>query len=275
MDSAIVKLKIKTYNDKLYFDCTNVVFSEKYRIKTFSDVYYEDFKKAVYIPLEPIAKADIKTVQTSIIENSNWKASADIMMPYFKDFGILATTKKFDRFNSNIYKNIFEHLIFDLYLVHDELFNKTYKKDTIIFQPNHGFELYDLLYVNSNGVYKKGIANEQEYNVIGIVSEVINNNEFVITTHGIIGYVSNFNSDSSILYLSESNSGKFDIYENITTQFYTPVGFITDNKIIINIMDSSMGNTLKKYQENIFNQNLTFLSNSDLKDIADEVYNSA
>jgi hypothetical protein len=40
-------------------------------------------------------------------------------------------------------------------------------------------------------------------------------------------------------------------------------------------MDSSMGNTLKKYQENIFNQNLTFLSNSDLKDIADEVYNSA
>ena len=275
MDSAIVTLKAKIHNDKLYFDYADTIFSEKYRIKDFSDVYYEDFKKAIYIPLEPIAEVDVKEIQTSIIENDSWKATADMMLPYFIDFGILAKTKKFTRFNSNIYKNIFEHIIFDLYFIHDELFNKTYKKDNVIFQPNHGFELYDLLYVNPNGVYKKGIANEQEYNVIGIVSEIIDEDEFVITSHGIIGYISNFHSDSTILYLSESNYGKFDIYENITKQFYTPIGFITDNKLIINIMDSSMGNTLKKYQENIFNQNLTFLSENDLKDIADEVYNSA
>ena len=136
------------------------------------------------------------------------------------------------------------------------------------------FFLYDVIKITENGSYTKAVATEEDYDAIGIVSEIINENEFIITTHGQIDYEFVSVSDSTVLYLSDSEPGKLVTYEDITTKFYTPIGFINGDKMMINIMDSSTGNTLKKYQEQLFNQELTYLSQEDIIEVYNEVYNS-
>ena len=199
--------------------------------------------------------------------------NANFMMPASN----MTVSVKFidqDRVNTNIYKNIFEQFVFDLFDLQNKLVNDPYERISNVFQIDHGFELYDVIKINENGTYKKAIATEEDYDAVGIVSEIINKNEFIITTHGQIDYEFVSASDSTVLYLSDSEPGKLVTYEDITTEFYTPIGFINGDKIMINIMDSSVGNTLKKYQEQLFNQELTYLSQEDIIEVYNEVYNS-
>ena len=317
MSSAIVKMNIKTNIGKIVYDVTNVIliknynnnkdysyshviFESKYRIRDLAYVYFDMLSKSSYGDFlyfdDSIAEAQVNKILYTGIEDKNWKGSAyvsrkantdikndkwyayaNILRSQTKDFGILARTKKFDRFNSNIYKNIFEHILFDLYKLQKYLVPKPYKQYNNIFQPNHGFELHDLVYMNQYGIYGKCMANNYEYDVIGIVTEILNNNEFVLMTYGEIELDENTNisSDSSILYLSDTNYGKYDVFENINSNFYTPIGFVNDNKIVINIMDSSVGDNLKLYQDQIFVQNLNFLTQQDREYVINEVINNS
>jgi len=165
--------------------------------------------------------------------------------------------------------------------------NSQHKLSNKIFQYNHGLEYHDLVYLE-NGLYKKALATEEKYNVNGIVSEIINENTFILTTFGIIEFdikelqtdsdIDSYKdiSDSGILYLSDTQEGKVTTYDKITTTFYTPVGFYINNSAIINIMDSSYGGSLNKYDDSITN-NIDFkkITEIDKNNIIQEVLNNA
>ncbi len=179
-----------------------------------------------------------------------------------------------DRVNSNIYKNILNALLFDLYSIQDSI-HDIYKQETNIIQYNHQLSLYDLVYLDNRGLYHKGLANEDKYMVIGMVSQVISANEFVLMIYGQIEVELNYESDSGILYLSDTQEGKFCPFEDITTNFYTPVGFYTGNTIMVNILDSSVGDEIKKYHDAIYEQNLPQITAQEKQSIIQEVLNNA
>lgn len=179
-----------------------------------------------------------------------------------------------DRVNSNIYKNILNALLFDLYGIQDSI-HDIYKQETNIFQYNHQLSLYDLVYLDNHGLYHKGLANEDKYMVIGMVSKVISANEFVLMIYGQIEIELNYGSDSGILYLSDTQEGKFCPFEGIITNFYTPIGFYTGNTITINILDSSVGDEIKKYHDAIYEQNLPQITAQEKQSIIQEVLNNA
>ena len=192
------------------------------------------------------------------------------------DLTISAEFADQDRVNTNIYKNIFDSLLFDLYNF-QTILNGPYKQETTIFQYNHGFRIYDLLRLNQNGLYEKGIATESKYDVIGMVTQILNDHEFVLTTYGPIETNISFSSDSGILYLSDTQEGKFCTYEELTTNFYTPIGFYTGNTITLNILDSSVGDVLKKYCDTVYEheQDLPHITETDKQNIIQEVFNNA
>lgn len=263
-----IKFKLKSSNDIVFnknlqwreinpetYYCSTKVFLK------YHDTYNDHFSLAKQVEL------------TNEIVTS-WSAYADVLSGKNTDLGTVSTLY-FLRVNSNIYKNIFSHILLELYYLQEDITSVT-KKENEIFQYNHNLELYDLVYLNSNGLYKKGLANEEQYNVIGIVSKVINQNEFILLTFGQIETNYDFNSDSGILYLSDTEPGKFCTYEELTTNFYTPIGFYTGNTITINILDSSVGDVLKKYHDKIYEQEtFTYLTESEKQDIIQEVLNNA
>jgi hypothetical protein len=192
------------------------------------------------------------------------------------DLTISAEFTDQDRVNTNIYKNIFDSFLFDLYNF-QTILNGPYKQETTIFQYNHGFQIYDLLRLNQSGLYEKGIATESKYDVIGMVTQILNNHEFVLTTYGPIETNISFSSDSGILYLSDTQEGKFCTYEELASNFYTPIGFYTGNTITLNILDSSVGDVLKKYCDTVYEheRNLPYITETDKQDIIQEVFNNA
>jgi hypothetical protein len=110
-----------------------------------------------------------------------------------------------------------------------------------------------------------------------MVSEIISENEFILTTYGPIETDINFTSESGVLYLSDTQQGKFCTFEELSTDFYTPVGFYTGNTITINILDSSVGDVLKKYNTTVYEheQDLPHITASDKQNIIQEVLNNA
>lgn len=211
---------------------------------------------------------DFVDIQSINLKNTTFKMPA-------QNITIYADSTNQDRVNTNIYKNIFETLLFDLYQIQSNL-SEPYAEQNTIFQYNHGLSLYDLVRINDSGIYEKGLANEEKYNVVGIVSQVINNNEFVLLINGQLPYNGTINSLSGILYLSDTQLGEFCTFEELTTDFYTPIGFYTDDTITINILDSSVGAKLKKYQETVYTEtNLVQLTEAEKQDIIQEVLNNA
>jgi hypothetical protein len=74
-------------------------------------------------------------------------------------------------------------------------------------QTNHLFSIGDVLRIDENSIYLKAQANNIENsNVIGIVSEVIDENNFILTTHGKIEGFTNLIS-GSVYFLSTINAG--------------------------------------------------------------------
>ena len=207
--------------------------------------------------------------------NDEWQFSANVIQSKTISLASI-TTETFKRLNSNIYRNIFENTLFDLYSIQNKIFNNRLKQNTV-FQYNHGLNLYDLVYLDNNGIYKKGLAIEGErYNVCGMVSEIINENEFILTYYGKVEIEEPLSaSDSSILYLSDTEEGKFCIYEDITSTFYTPIGFYIDGYILVSILDSSYGFPLHPYEEFQNQEGITYLTNTDVNDIIQQVINNA
>jgi hypothetical protein len=223
----------------------------------------------------------------SLSKFKNWKSDdqVEIYAAFLKDttfkmpaqdITIYAESTNQDRVNTNIYKNIFENILFDLYKIQNNI-TGVYKQENTIFQYKHNFDLYDLVYQDNNGLYKKGLANEEQYGVIGIVSKIVNASEFVLLTFGQIETNYNFSSDSGILYLSDTEPGKFCTYDELTTNFYTPIGFYTGNTITLNILDSSVGDVLKKYCDTVYEheQDLPHITETDKQNIIQEVFNNA
>ena len=280
---------VKLYDRKSY-ECrdnysNDIKITVKYYRRTFNVTVTNGFTSKNHYRWGEITKIYYKNSSNNpLVKFKNWKTDdvellisisriCNFVMP-LHNVSISAEFEDQDRFNSNIYKDMFEKEIFELY---DRLNNKYLldlltQKNNTVFQINHNLNLYDLVYLNENGVYKKGLATEEKYQVLGIVSEIINENEFVLTLYGPIDYDYNFESDSGILYLSDSIEGAFCSYEDITTAFYTPIGYYKNNQIVINILDSSIGRELKLYQDELF-KNITFnyITENDINDIVSEV----
>lgn len=134
--------------------------------------------------------------------------------------------------NTNIYKNPCEHYLFDLSvigtIIHED-------KAIQINQGNHYFQVGDVLYYNvKTQLFGKAVAvNNIESEVCGIVSKVIDNNNFIIASSGLIETDRYTFAENTVLYLSEIQPGKLvsiepsSVIKQIATQ--------TTNGIIIDI----------------------------------------
>ena len=134
--------------------------------------------------------------------------------------------------NSLIYKNPQEHHIIDL----SQLGTIMYAGGLIeINQPNHYFQVGDVLYYNiKDNIFSQAVAvNDIESEVCGVVSNVIDNDNFIIVSEGKIDTDRYTFEENTILYLSNVYPGKLvsiaptDIIKQIATQ--------TTNGIIVNI----------------------------------------
>lgn len=279
--NALFQPNIK--NVTTYYSTSNayIEYYDTYRDSFSRSPYYYNinFKSNAYVKTKAIiqntewniASTYVSSIAPITKTSDLWSTYSNVLSSYIVNLGAFSTFE-FDRVNSNIYKNIFSHLIFDVYSIQDKLITYPYKKLNSIFQMNHNFEIYDFVYIDKYGFYQKGIANSEEtYAVVGMVYEIIDEDNFVLMTNGIINNPFEFESDSGIIYLSDIEPGKCTTYENIHSMLYTPLGFHNDNKLIVNILDSSIGDTLKLYQENFISQNLARLSNQDINDIIQEV----
>ena len=134
--------------------------------------------------------------------------------------------------NSIIYKNPQDQHLFDL----SYLGILNHERKTIeINQQNHYFQIGDVLYYDiKNHKFAKAIAkNSIESEVCGVVSEIIDIDNFVIITNGKIQTTRyNFEIGTS-LYLSNAHEGKLVSIEpnNIVKQVATQI----PNGIMINI----------------------------------------
>lgn len=156
-------------------------------------------------------------------------------------------TVLFSRTNSNIYKNIFPEVVSDLSYV-NAMIGVTPTTLSDIVQSNHGFDLYDAVYLDDDGKYQKAIAeNSNKAIVVGVVTKVSSNHVFTLMSTGKFEYPALRHDDTSILYLSDKMPGKIVHYSEITNMTYVPVAIYTDNSIIIDIQQGSTGSPLAPY----------------------------
>ena len=304
--TSVVHSQIKQTNPNIYYCLTKVLTGTKVQFKNINKNLYiypaavyaegitidpEKLKKIINyggnvnyssgeLPQKNYTK-DFPTVSVPVtqeaptkISKTEWTTYVKVWSSYILDFGIVSTLDFF-RLNSNIYKNIFNHIIFDLELIQDKKFDQLEKQVFSFEQPFYELDLYDIIYLDDNGLYKKAIANRDCYDAIGIV---VNKYDGVYTVmqSGIIDNVFDFKpSMSGILYLSDTKPGKMVTYEEIDTMFYKPVAFYNDNKIVINIMDASIGDTMGSYNNNQFGVHLGHLDNYDIQAVIQEVLNNA
>ena len=109
--------------------------------------------------------------------------------------------------NSIIYKNPQDQHLFDL----SYLGILNHERKTIeINQQNHYFQIGDVLYYDiKNHKFAKALArNTIESEVCGVVSEIIDVNNFVIITNGEIKTTRYTFNPGTILYLSDAHEGK-------------------------------------------------------------------
>ena len=153
------------------------------------------------------------------------------------------------RLNSNIYKNIFPDVITDMEYMNDLIDNTpTTLRD--IVQVNHQLELYDVVYLDDNGDYRKAIAENSEKAIIaGVVTKISSNNVFTLMYTGKFDYPQWNYNDTSVMYLSDKYPGKIVHYSEISNMVYVPVAVYTNNSMIINIQQGSAGAPLEPYTD--------------------------
>ena len=158
-----------------------------------------------------------------------------------------------NRLNSNIYKNIFPEVVTDMEYI-NKIIDNTPTSTASIRQDNHNLQIGDVVYLDDDKLYKKALAeNTNKSNVAGVVSKVNSSNVFTLMNTGKIDYQHLDYTDTSILYLSDKIPGKLVHYSNISNTIYVPVAIYADNKIIVNIQQGSVGDTLAPYEQEITN----------------------
>jgi hypothetical protein len=142
-----------------------------------------------------------------------------------------------ERRNSNIYKNCYPQEVYDLSIdVHKEMYETYNNNSFIVKQTDHGFNIGNVLYVKSTGKYDKAVAeNSERIEAVGIVTTVINKNNFIITTSGKFetSVYNNF-VDGIPLYLSDDVNKSGQLISMPTT-YIKPIGIKIKNGILINI----------------------------------------
>lgn len=135
-----------------------------------------------------------------------------------------------DKLNSNIYKNPEEQHIVDLSNIGTiEVINN---QENV--QEDHYFHVGDAIYYDIQlKRFSLAIArNTIESEVIGLVSQIIDNDTFVLANTGTL-YTDRYTfTDDTVLYLSDINPGKL---VSIPPTFVKPVAIQTTNGIIIDI----------------------------------------
>ena len=109
--------------------------------------------------------------------------------------------------NSTIFKNPQDQHLFDLsYLL---VLNHE-KKSIEINQQNHYFQISDVLYydIKNHKFNKANAKNSIESEVCGVVSEIIDIDNFVMITNGEIKTTRYTFTPGTILYLSDAHEGK-------------------------------------------------------------------
>ena len=154
------------------------------------------------------------------------------------------------RKNSNIYKNIFYTVIFDVENL-DEVIARIPIGDEQFYQENHGFSVGDVLqFDQEHNKYVLACADTFEHaRVDGVVAKVHTEHIFTIFTTGKFKYhtIDNF-TDTSILYLSDTIPGKMCHYQDITNTTYVPVAVLCNDEVVVNIIRGVTGITLFPYE---------------------------
>ena len=125
-----------------------------------------------------------------------------------------------------------------------------------IIQNNHRLSVGNVVYLKSDGTYAKACAEESErIEAIGIITEIIDSNTFVLTVSG--EFQTNiFDSykNGSLLYLSEISAGA--IIEK-PIRYVKPIGIKINTGILINIQRANI-----------------YIDDEDLNDNPDESYSN-
>ena len=303
---SVVHAQTKQLNTNIYYCSTKVLTGRNVQFKNINKNLYH-YTAAVYAQNITIDPEDLKAiinyggnvnfgsgavsvlpepetvlsvsvpVRQAIItklQKTEWTTYVKVWSSYTLDFDPVSTLDFF-RLNSNIYKNIFDHIIFDLELIQDKKEEQPKPQIFSFEQYFDDLELYDIIYMDDNGIYKKAIANRDCYDAIGMIIN-INNGIYTVMSAGILDNTFNIKqSISGILYLSDTKPGKFVTYEEVDNMFYKPIGFFNDDKIIISICDASEGNTLEPYDNSLFNISFGTLDRIDIQGIINEVLNKA
>lgn len=153
--------------------------------------------------------------------------------------------------NSTIYRNPYNQLIFDL----SQLGTVSISTNNIIkiTQEKHLFQVGDILYYDiKEKKFSKAFAiNDIQSEVCGVVSEVLNNDNFIITGEGLIETNRYEFDEGTILYLSDVYPGKLvsippsDIIKQIATQATN--GIIIDIQRGYKITNSTSSEILEAY----------------------------
>lgn len=229
-----------------------------------------------------------ETITASWIKDSAHRISRWILNPsidYTKDnYSIvfkmpcsdihISVLLELNRLNSNIYKNIFPDEVINMDYI-NYVMDNTPIITNVITQVNHGLELYDIVYLDSDNKYKKALANDTiQAKVAGMAVEV-SNNTFTLMNTGKTEYHHLEYNDTSILYLSDKEPGKLVHYTEISNTVYIPVAIYTGNSVIINIQQGSIGSQLAPYDSETYNFDVYTQEelNDTIKQILDEVSN--
>ena len=261
-DSAKVSLKWKNINKNTYYQTVNTY--QKY-LDTFGNKYGSSPQYGLYFSGDAYSKVKLlynykigssyTFVETEIPvlkSEKSWSAYSNVLTSYFLDFDGYATLE-FLRLNSNIYKNIFPEVVTDMEYI-NKIIDNIPTSTASIHQDNHNLQIGDVVYLDDDKLYKKALAeNTNKSNVVGVVSKVNSSNVFTLMNTGKIDYQHLDYTDTSILYLSDKIPGKLVHYSNISNTVYVPVAIYADNKIIVNIQQGSVGDTLAPYEQEISN----------------------
>lgn len=168
-----------------------------------------------------------------------------------KDLIVYPVIKPY-RSNSSIYRNTEpEELIDGDFLFN--AFNENLRSEDDVKQNNHGFIPGDVIYKDTNGKYKKAIADGTEKSLaIGIVNHVNSINTFGIQWAGPLKM--NFDwqhPESSIMYLSDTEPGKLKFYGDIQNRVYVPIAVYMHDHIIVSMHGGTVGMEYIYYPDNI------------------------
>lgn len=154
------------------------------------------------------------------------------------------------RRNSNIYKNQFPYIPSDMTFIL-EAFNAAKVYDDDILQENHGFRVGDAVYLDTDGKYKKALAEDSnKVNVEGIVYRQTSKDVFAIQKSGHSTIETEWPyRDSLIMYLSDKIPGKLVHYSEIDNKIYKPCAVWTIQGIVINLASGTIGDEYKPYNE--------------------------